>query len=142
MERIPLFTRDDLARAFALIRPPAPAVEYAARWWDSFAEDAVDEHGRWLYEREEPRAEPNAVAYRASEPAPGEVTTGGYEVFRGRPVEEKGDFLLRFSDFHLYLAAITTDDLARRVQAVYGDSDEQAAHRRRQMRAIVAVMRE
>ena len=142
--RIPLFTREELTRAFALILPPDAAARYAGRWFDECA-DEVDERGRYLWEAwrwPTTEEEWRALGLAHSSRDPDEVHTGGYEMFRGRPVDEKGEFLLRFSDFHLNLVSLVSADLARTIREARGDSAEQATRSRRQMEAIVAVMRE
>ena len=147
MDRIPLFTRAELSAAFALILPASAAADYAHRWFDQFADDE-DAAGRYLWDPEPFRAwatdterEAAGLAVGPPRQSPDEVGTGGYEVYAGRPDAEKGEFLLRFSDFHLNLVSLVSPELAARVAAGRGDTPAQSARSMRHMRAIVAAMR-
>src|SRR6266699_4235289 len=58
-------------------------------------------------------------------------------VFGSMTIPERVEFLMRFSDFHLNLVALVSDELRHRVQAAIRASDAQIDRRINQMRRVV-----
>lgn len=144
MNGVPLFSVDDLSAAFGLILSPTAARKWAEEWFRRFADDdLVDARGYYLYTRWDGdrlgRNQPD-IASAPPESERSEMATG-YEDFCGRSENEKGEQLMYFSDLHLNLLALASEDLYRRVQSARGDTDERAEHRRRQTLSVVDVMR-
>ena len=142
MDPAPLFTRDELETAFRLILPQDVAAHCARQWFDQFASESVDERGHFLYE--EWWNKPGMPLGLAKGPV---VQTGSAtdlerdtheRKFSGSmTIPERIDLLMRFSDFHLNLIALVSDELRHRVQAALKASDAQMDRRTSQMRRIV-----
>jgi hypothetical protein len=148
MKSMPLFTRDELAAAFRLILSPVEAERRASTWFELFGEGCVDHEGRVVLVATPHADDESSTDDGWPAEAPAEHTrrtstsgTGGFERFRGRSEEEKGEYLMHFSDFHLNLVSLVSPEVAERVRVARGDTPEQAAWRIAQMRKIVEVMR-
>jgi hypothetical protein len=150
MSACPLFTKEELCASFAMIVAEDEARRRAEEWWNLCA-DEVDADGRIMQDSEQ-WAKPAYVIEEAGRPLaaasqPQVLAAGdqaeywGFGQFRGQTDEQKGEIFIRFTDFTLNLVSLVSDDVARRVQALRGDSAETMARRLTQMRTIVEVMR-
>jgi hypothetical protein len=142
MEPVPIFTCDELAAAFRLVLPPDVAERCARQWFDQFASESMDQRGTFLYKEwwDQPGA-PRGLAEGLV------VQTGSFteterdgherKVLGSMTVADRINLLMRFSDFHLNLVALVSEDVKRRVQVALGASDAQMERRLTQMRRIV-----
>jgi hypothetical protein len=144
MQKVPLFTRDELAAAFRLIISAPEAERYATMWFELRGD--CDAEGRVMLDvsvhadPETLRALEEGRARRGEEPDT--RGTGGFELLRGLSDEEKGEFLMGYSDFTLDLVSLSSPSAAERIRLALGDTPKQAERRLAQMRRIVAVIRE
>ena len=142
MEPVPIFTCDELAAAFRLVLPPDVAERCARQWFDQFASESMDQRGKFVYKEwwDQPRA-PRGLAEGlvVQNGSFRETERDGHErkFFGSMSVADRINLLMRFSDFHLNLVALVSEDVKRRVQAALGASDEQMERRLTQMRRIV-----
>lgn len=140
MRAASLFTRDELAAAFALLLPPDSAGRWADEWFERFVDqDDLDAAGRFVY-RPFYEEEPPAVDDESILDSPLPERTG-HEYFRDKSDDEVGEYLMSFSDFHLSLVSLISPELFERVRRARGDSPARADRQRRQMRRIIAAMR-
>ena len=140
----PLFTRDELAAAFAFLLPTAKADELATRWWDEFA-DAVDatgcfvHHDTWGIPR--PVDEHEAAPQNKPEWHLPEIIATDEALFRNWSDEEAERWLLRLGDLHLALVALVNDDLFERMRRVRYLSRAAAERNRLQLTRAVRAYR-
>jgi hypothetical protein len=149
LARIPLFSRAELAAAFALIfREPATAERIAGEWFETFVGDAVDDAGRFLYEEwwvDEGGSAAGAVPATAAGESPRDDSLAAHErevsFYRGWSDERKAELVMQFSDFHFALVALVSDELAERMNAARGFTPAQAARSRAQMARMAQWLR-
>lgn len=145
--RIPLFNRDELTAAFALIfRDPAVAHQVAGRWFEEMAGDDVDAEGRFLYrdwheEAGMPLGEPDAFGAGSHPYDTPEAHEAEAASFRGWSDERKSELVLSFSSFHFDLVALVSPELFERMRAASGMTAEQAEVSRAQMERIARALR-
>ena len=142
MPSYPLFTRDELATAFALVFPaPAVAERVAGQWFEQFTDD-VDHEGRFVYhDWHEETGEPDVVATGPAWTDTSKEHEAEAAWYRGWSDEQKAEFLLRFSDFHLALAALVSPQLFERMRAARGMTRAQAERSGAQMTRIARALR-
>ena len=138
----PLFTRDELETAFRLILPQDVAARCARQWFDEFASESVDERGYFLYEEwwntsGTPSSLAHGLVVQTGSATDVERDAHERRFFGSMTIPERVEFLMRFSDFHLNLVALVSDELRHRVQAAIRASDAQMDRRINQMRRIV-----
>ena len=142
MPSVPLFTKAELQAAFALILPPKAAAETAEEWWDSFA-DEVDAQGRLLredYRVSHPIQPTDGLVGASRRQTPAEVEAQERLLWSGMTSADRKGLLLRFSNFHMRLAGLVSDELFERMRVAEGISLEVAERGRSQMRRIVAAI--
>jgi hypothetical protein len=139
----PLFSRDELGAAFALLLPGAHANELATRWFEQFAEE-VDEHGRYVHP--EPWASPDdapppPAAAERPDWSSAEWIERDEAFFQHFDEAAADDWLMRMGDLHLSLVALVNDDLFARMMRVRGMTESMAARNRLQMQRAVRAYR-
>ena len=142
MPSVPLFTKAELEAAFALILPPKAAAETAEEWWDSFA-DQIDAQGRWLLKDHlvsRPNQPPDGLVVAGRRQTPAEVEAHERLLWSGMTIADRKGLLLRFSNFHMRLAGLVSDELFERMRVAEGISLEVAERGRSQMRRIIAAI--
>jgi hypothetical protein len=142
MPLVPLFTKAELQAAFTQILPPGPAAAAATDWWGMFAAE-VDADGRFLYNHDptSPTLRPtNALAVAGPPVSPAEQERRERRFWGGMSIEERREFLLRFSNFHMRLVGLLTEELFERMRLAEGLSPESAERGRTQMRRIVTAI--
>jgi hypothetical protein len=142
MDPLPLFTRDELAAAFRLVLPPDVADRCAREWFDQCASESVDQRGYFLYKEwwdqsGAPAAPARGLVVQTASVTDAERDAHERKFFGSMTLADRIDLLMRFSDFHLNLVALVSDDVKRRVQAAIRASDGQMERRVTQMRRIV-----
>lgn len=147
-EIIPLFTREELARAFGLLLPAHKASELAREWFEIFGDEgSVDGSGRYLYSnwrdhpsvREHVRSQPDAEIFVPAT----ERLIGGtmYDWLLTMPHEKLEELLISFSDFHLDLVSLSSPDLRRRVELVRQEEPQISTERHcRELQAVLDRM--
>ena len=119
---------------------------WAAEWFARFGdEESVDANGYYLYRNwaddsdATGERESSIGAVHVEEP---DTTTTWLAEFSRKSADEKAEALLmRFSDLHLHLLMLVSPELEKRVQLVYGDTDEAANRRRQEALRVVAALR-
>lgn len=141
MVEIPLFTRKELARAFALLMSDGAATRWADEWFSRFGGDEnVDENGFYLYvdwTADEPSEPPSA---RGLAGGGDNSSQTGFEHLGRMTENELGEHLMSLSGFHLNLLALSSPVLFDRIRTGLGDSLEAATNGREQMRRIVQAV--
>jgi hypothetical protein len=128
--------------AFRLVLPPDVAERCARQWFDQFASESMDQRGKFVYKEwwDQPGA-PQGLAeglvVQNGSVRETERDSHVRKFFGSMSVADRINLLMRFSDFHLNLVALVSEDVKRRVQAALGASDEQMERRLTQMRRIV-----
>lgn len=143
MSLSPVFSMHELAAAFNLLLPEKDARKTAERWFATIAStDEIDTTGNFLAEEADWRqpfdSPANVVAVGVAEQR--SPTTGGYEKLRDQSVQDRADFLLRLSSFHLRLVMLVSDEAFDRIAAFLAYDTERAERARAQMELIVQVM--
>lgn len=143
MSRHRLFTKNELASAFALLLPPREAEQTADSWFDTFAApEAKDASGYYLADDQDwrvPTGRTPTLEIRGSA-VRGDLRTGGYEQLRGQSVVQRVGFLLRLSEFHLRLLMLVSPELSERLTRFLGYTPSQADGVKSQMKLIVRAM--
>jgi hypothetical protein len=129
-----------------LILPPETATTCAARWFAKIAGDDVDADGYFLYEdghseTENEDSEPDAVAFQIRVISAEERVESEGRFWSALSVQDRVDLVMRFSDLHLALVALVSDDAAERLRVAAGLTPAQAAIGREQMTRAVAAVR-
>ncbi|HEV7366816.1 MAG TPA: hypothetical protein VGN76_13290 [Gemmatimonadales bacterium] len=133
---VPLFTQPEIEAAFGLILPPEVATRAARVWWEQFASE-VDERGYFLYE-DHLAGIKGAHGLAIASPLPESEQRSQERLFWGStPVEERLEYLMRFSSFHIGLVGLVSEELHERMRTAEGLTLEGADRRRAQMRRIV-----
>jgi hypothetical protein len=142
MPAVPLVTRPEIEAAFSLILPPNVASAAARQWWEEFAGE-VDERGYFLYEDPlvaDPQLNgPQGLVIASSLPE-SEQQIQEQLFWSSMSVEQRVEFLMRFSSFHFGLVSLVSEELYERMRTAEGLTREQADRRRAQMRRIVAAI--
>lgn len=141
MRSIPLFTRAELAHAFALLMSEGAANRWADEWFARFAGDeVVDENGFYLYldwTADEPSVPPSVRGLAVGGSASDQT---GFEHLGRLTEDELGEHLMDFGGFHLNLLSLSSPVVFDRIRAGLGDSLEAATRGREQMRRIVQAI--
>ena len=140
MPPFPLFSRDELSAAFALVfRDPATADRVATEWFVQIANSDVDEQGRFLlgdWTGEVPSApaiDQGLVIGSREVLSQQEPEDADRRFFGGWDDQEKAEYLLRFSDFHLALLALVSPELNERMRIARRMTPEAAARSHAQL---------
>ena len=141
--RVPLFTVDELAAAFALVLSKERASALARRWFEMFVDDAMlDTAGRYVYTDrvrdprtpEALRVSPIVIVSPPQLPA----SAGMYDWILSMPQGRLEERLLSFSDVHLDLFAVSSTDGRARVDRLrQGEPPEFAERRYRELERVI-----
>jgi hypothetical protein len=139
-----LFTREELAAAFALLMPPGEADTLSRKWFDEFAE-ATDNTGRYVYPSawgERKPIEPRARVAHLPEWDTAKTIARHEALFAQREPDELEQMFMRLSDLHLALVALVSDELFERMRQVRFLTNVSVARNRLQLlRAVRAYRR-
>lgn len=143
---VALFTRGELAIAFAQIIPNLDALRWADEWFDLFAgPEAIDAQGKFLWRADEQSGSEACVACLgqvASQPgsqAQSADTTTAVEIHR-MSISERGEFLLRLSDFTLDLVAASSASLATAIRVARRESQQRSMARVSRMKEMLRIL--
>lgn len=147
MPPVPLFTRDELSAAFALLFTDQDvAGRIATQWWVEIATDDVDANG-YFFHRDWTDAPPPAptladglVLAQRSERTES-VEAARQRFWGGWTDERKAEYLLRLSDFHLALVALVSPELFERMRLARHMTPDAAARSRDHLSSIVKTLR-
>lgn len=146
VERTTLFSRDELAAAFALLLPRPRAEALATRWFEHSA-DEIDQHGRYLYPGPWNRPGGSSIPAPAGTPSGTDWDSPAWVAFDERTFaymdeDDAEECFMALSDLHLALVALVSEELYQRMRIARGATEAQAARRRLQMiRAVRAYRR-
>jgi hypothetical protein len=141
----PLFTQDELRRAFTLLLPPEHAAALAARWFAEFASSGELVDGMFVYPCA--WAEPTDVPVQAvrdedrAEWDTPEIVAADERTFRTFTEADAEAWFLRLGDLHLALVALVSPDADARLQQVRRLSPRAAARSRLQIERAVRAYR-
>jgi hypothetical protein len=144
---IPLFTRDELSAAFALVFTDRRVAErLAARWFVEIAADDVDANGYfshpdWTDEPPPGRAAADGLVIAGPGEADESLAAAHQRYWGGWSNERKAEFLLRLSEFHLALVALVSPQLFERMRLARHMSPGAAARSRGHLTAVVRTLR-
>ena len=146
---VPLFTREELALAFALVLTKGKPDDLARRWFQSFAdEENLDAGGRYLYRdwRDDPHAqhvlEPGPAVVVGLASRTGSQNRGMYDWLSSASAEELEDSLLSLSDFTLDLVSVSSADIRRSVEIVRArDTHINTVDRCKELARAIALLR-
>lgn len=143
MHRTRLFTQQELATAFALVLPEDEARAVASRWFGMFADD-VDPEGYFMCEPAVPwHQSPHRYSIAAVGPYrdPNTTEPPRFIDLEGYTLDEKREWLLRWSHATLRIAMLASPEVFERVRQNYGSTHEQAERMRAEGMAMVAALR-
>ena len=138
----PLFTRSELARAFALLLPADRADELATRWFDQLA-DKVDALGRFVYPTSWSASSDDASPPVTQTPdwSSAESVARDEAFFQDFNESDADERFLRLGDLHLALVALLDEDLYGRMLRARGMTEAGAARNRLQLQRAVRAYR-
>jgi hypothetical protein len=134
----PLFSQQELARAFALVVPDDRASELSADW---FAEGDVDQLGNYLYRDWEFDPRPPSPATDGPQiVAGGTGVSNDFSPWRNLSERSKELMLEGFSDFHLDLLSLVSPELFERIRTIRCDTEATALRRSDRMRLFISAI--
>ena len=141
MAPLPLFTLEELTRAFELVfQDPATAAGLAREWFPRFA-DETDGEGRLLHPDYD-GVPISTLVIRKGNLSPAELEAHERRYFSGWSDERKREFLMGFSDLHVALVALVSPAAFERLRVARGISMEAAERSRQQMLRWTAALRD
>jgi len=146
---VPLFTREELALAFAQVLTKGKADDLARRWFQNFAdEESLDAGGRYLYRdwRDNPHAqhvlEPGPAVFVGLASRTESQNRGMYNWLSSASAEELEDSLLSLSDFTLDLVSLSSAGIRRRVEMLRArDTHINTQDRCKELARAIALLR-
>jgi hypothetical protein len=138
----PLFSRSELAAAFALLMPSGPAEQLAERWFTEFAGDRTEESG-WYLHPHSWNEHAEQAPHRSSRPNRDESETKSQDeaLFAPFTPADVEGLLFRLGDTHLALVALLNDETFERMRNVRGMTAAGAERNRKQLKRAVAAWR-